>query len=302
MCACAQSTIKTMVWVDAIRAVNSQEGLLRQGEPRNNLRLSRRSFSLIPGVQLTDQERNPMSVDYNDASKTYDHTRDTDSDLINLFDEKLHFTESINILDFGCGTGNYLYSIHQKYPPQCFGVEPSDGMLKKALLKNPELSIRKGDHNRIPFEDAFFHFIYMTDVIHHVPDLDALFKNLFRKLVEGGLACIVTESHSQIDTRWYKAYFPSLAKNEKKRYPDVAKIVGYATRIGFCIDEIQIKPAVQVNAVTDHFIKMVEEKNYSMFRLLEESEYQAGLKNLHQDRGKSITTTQHGGTLIWLRK
>ena len=43
----------------------------------------------------------------------------------------------------------------------------------------------------------------MTDVIHHVPDVDRMFEEIERVLKYEGKLCIVTESHVQIDDRFY---------------------------------------------------------------------------------------------------
>ena len=243
-----------------------------------------------------------MKTDYNEASTTYDNTRKSNEELIDLFNNKMNFTTNMNILDFGCGTGNYLLSISNKFQSNCFGVEPSDGMIEKALVKNPGLSIKKGDHIQIPFEDGFFDFIYMTDVIHHVPDLDKLFETLNEKLKENGKICIVTESHDQIKSRWYNKYFKSLVTIEQKRYPDISKIIINANKHKLVSLENKNKLSRNINIVDDYFIKMVEEKNYSMFRLLEEKEFNEGLIQLKSDKGKSIVSEKHGETLVWLQK
>lgn len=243
-----------------------------------------------------------MAIDYDDASKTYDTTRNADSDIIDMFDEKVHFSESMCILDFGCGTGNYLSRISNSHKVKCFGVEPSDGMIEKALSKNPRAIIRKGDHANIPFEDEFFDFIFMTDVIHHVPDLDMLFKSLYRTLKRGGKLCIVTESYKQIESRWYNAYFPSLASNEKKRYPDISEILTHAQKNRFSHMEEQTRLTGNKDKVSNHFIKMVEEKNYSMFRMLDANEYDKGLSRLRKDIGKETVSKDHAETLVWLGK
>jgi SAM-dependent methyltransferase len=243
-----------------------------------------------------------MAIDYDEAARTYDNTRAQSPDLIELFDRKIHFASTTRILDFGCGTGNYLNAIQRRYGSQCFGVEPSDGMIEKAMEKNSDLVITKGDHASIPFQDGFFDFIFMTDVIHHVPDLELLFRVLSSKLKRTGVICILTESHAQIESRWYNAYFPSLEGNEKKRYPDIDTIVKCAALSGLSHYELQNKKGGDKEIVSAVFIRMVEEKNYSMFRLLDQTEYAVGLGKLKSDLGKEVNTNAHGETLLWLAR
>jgi len=48
---------------------------------------------------------------------------------------------------------------------------------------------------------------------------------------------------------------------------------------------------------------LVENKGFSMFRLIEEIDYQAGLMELKKDyENKTIIHSNHGESLLWLRK
>ena len=241
-------------------------------------------------------------VDYTKASKTYDNTRNSDDLIIEIMFQKGVFDKDKNILDFGCGTGNYLQKISQNYKCNCFGLEPSVGMRQKAIGKNEKLVILEGDHNNIPFENDFFSLIYMTDVIHHVPDINTLFSNFFRKLKQNGFICIVTESWKQIENRWYNRYFPSLIAIEKNRYPDIDQIVSISVENGFKLETVDIKKNYEENIIEEYFIKMVEEMNYSMFRLLEGNEFKNGLEKLKEDLNKIVKTKDAGESLIWLKK
>jgi len=46
--------------------------------------------------------------------------------------------------------------------------------------KNPNITVTKGDLENIPFEDNYFDFVYMTDAIHHIPDIEMMFKEIGR--------------------------------------------------------------------------------------------------------------------------
>lgn len=240
-------------------------------------------------------------INYDIAAETYDHTRIHSDELIDRFCATVSFSPSISVLDFGCGTGNYLSRIHQRFSCQCYGVEPSDGMRSKALSKSGALKIEKGDHLAIPFPSETFDFSYMTDVIHHIPSLPAMFRELVRVLKTGGLLCVVTESHAQIDGRFYNRYFPSLAANEKSRYPDVAEISMRAQDAGLRVvaTESLASPPSQVS---EDFLLNVAEKNWSMFRLLSDEEFSRGLRALTNDRDSLFESPSAGETLLWFRK
>ena len=241
-------------------------------------------------------------IDYNEASKTYDNTRNFSDVLIDHFASKLRLTKETVVLDFGCGTGNYLNRIQERFGCRCYGVEPSEGMRTAASKKNPTLDIRQGDHRQIPFADESFDFVFMTDVVHHIPDLSSMFLQLRRVMKSGAFLCVVTESHTQIEGRFYNRYFPSLVMNEKRRYPDVLNIIEIASNSGFEHDSSEIRQASPSAEITEDFVRNVEEKNFSMFRGLSEKEFLEGLKRLKSDVGKSLERKLAGETWIWLKK
>lgn len=241
-----------------------------------------------------------MSINYNILAKDYDLTRTANINIINLFASELPLDGKV-ILDFGCGTGNFAYAVKKLAAAEVYGVEPSDGMREKALEKG--LDVRCGDHASIPFEDSFFDFIYMTDVIHHVPDLKKMFTEFSRVLKPGGFVCILTESHRQLEMRFWVKYFPATIDAEKKRYPDIPDIVNAAKTAGFSEYKTAVTDADSKFTVSEDFVKLVENKGYSMFRLIEETDYQTGLAALIRDfEDKTMIYNNHGETLVWLKK
>jgi len=241
-------------------------------------------------------------TDYEKASLTYDNTRTSDDEIIDLFARKFDFRSGVPFLDFGCGTGNYLSRICARFGCEGYGTEPSDSMRTQAIRKNPTLELRKGDHTKTGFPNGIFGLAYMTDVIHHVSDRDLLFRTLSAALKPGGIVAILTESHGQLRSRWYNAYFPSLAGNELERYPDIPEIVRAAESAGFFPLACDVRPSLSGGTVCEDFVRNVREKNYSMFRLLKEREFALGLSMLEADLGKAIPENDHGETIVWLKK
>ena len=241
-----------------------------------------------------------MIIDYNIIAKDYDLTRTANINTINHFASEVPLDYKA-ILDFGCGTGNYAFAINKLTTAQIYGVEPSESMREKALAKG--LDVRTGDHTSVPFVDQFFDFIYMTDVIHHVPDIGLLFSELYRVLKPGGLVCILTESHEQLVSRFWVKYFPTTVAVEKNRYPDIPNIINAAKPAGYIVHKVVTTDADGEIVITDDFIKLVENKGYSMFRLIDETDYQAGATALKNDyQNNTVLLNKHGETLLWLKK
>ena len=244
-----------------------------------------------------------MLIDYDVLSRDYDLTRDINVDTLKRILSKADIDENSFVLDFGCGTGNYACAVKKLTGARVFGVDPSEGMIEKARGKGAEIEFKKGCHASVPYDGAFFDLIYMTDVIHHVPDLDLMFAEFFRILKPGGRVCILTESHGQIESRFWSAYFPATVKPEKERYPDIPVIISSAGRNGFTVDENISTDCEQSFTVSPEFVKLVENKGYSMFRLISGGDFENGLKRLKDDcASKTPIRSNHGETLLWLKK
>ena len=244
-----------------------------------------------------------MTMDYNILSQDYDLTRNINIDSVKEILSKVKIDVNSYVLDFGCGTGNYACAIKKLTNANVYGVEPSDGMRKKAQDKGAGIDFRKGDHNHIPFDDAFFDLIYMTDVIHHVPDLKAMFTEFYRILKPSGAVCILTESHKQLETRFWAAYFPGIVPVEKERYPDIPDIVSSANECGFSVKDIVNTDAEKTFEISSDFVKLVENKGFSMFRLISDEEFENGLRRLKEDyESKVLIKSHHGETFLWLER
>ncbi|MCL1882187.1 MAG: methyltransferase domain-containing protein [Defluviitaleaceae bacterium] len=244
-----------------------------------------------------------MVIDYNILSQDYDLTRNINGDTVKQILSKTNITQDSMVLDYGCGTGNYTWAIKKVTNANVFGVEPSDGMREKAQKKGAEIEFKKGDHTSVPFDDGFFDLIYMTDVIHHVPDLNSMFTEFYRVLKPDGKVCVLTESHEQIEARFFTVYFPTMATKEKERYPDISDIVLAANQCGLLADESVNTSHERTETISKDFINLVENKGFSMFRLISDGEFSRGLKCLKEDCENNVRIkSNHGETFLWLRK
>jgi ubiquinone/menaquinone biosynthesis C-methylase UbiE len=242
-------------------------------------------------------------VDYDQISKIYDDVRKADIDLINAFLRRIQLQTTSRVLDIGCGTGNYTGLLQKVTQARVFGIDPSPGMLEKARQKHPGITFRQAEAARLPFADNDFDFIYMTDVIHHIPDIAALFVEIQRVLKEAGIACIVTQSHRQIACRPIAQFFPGTVAVDQKRYPDIPAIVQTGEHAGLAHLGSEILGAEEELKLGPAFLKLVSEKGYSMLHLISDEEYQLGLKALElRLQAGPIPVQAAGGTLVWFEK
>ena len=242
-------------------------------------------------------------IDYDEISKIYDDVREGDVTLINHFLNELPSLGSVIVLDLGCGTGNYtdlFQRVTQERGYRFCGVDPSEGMLSKARQKNAFVTYQVGTAEQIPFQDNFFDFVYMTDVIHHVLDIHKMFAEIYRVLKAGGKVCIVTQSHKQIEKRPIARFFPGTVQADKGRYPGIRAIIKAAehNQMSYLKKKILFK-GEEIELGAD-FLELVRKKGYSMLHLLPEHKYQIGLRALEDVLSNGpIKSESAGETLIW---
>jgi len=242
-------------------------------------------------------------VNYNEISQVYDDVRQADIELINSFLQEIEIEKETRVLDIGCGTGNYTDSLQKITQGEVYGVEPSKGMLGKAKAKQSKVVFKQGSAAELPFEDEFFDFVYMTDVIHHVPEIWAMFAEINRVLKEKGRVCIVTQSHQQIENRPIARFFPGTVAVDKRRYPDIPEIIANAEAQGLKLVKNDILNENAKIELGQEFLELVKKKGYSMLHLLSEEEYREGLLRLKNELlNGQIIAGSAGETLVWLTK
>lgn len=108
-----------------------------------------------------------------------------------IFDAHFAGRRNIDILDVGCGVGNYHPHLMQRYSSLA-GVDVSAASIETAKTRNPSVDYRSYDGESLPYADQSFDAVFTICVIHHVPPTQwALFgREMHRVLRPGGLALI----------------------------------------------------------------------------------------------------------------
>ncbi|WP_343566057.1 methyltransferase domain-containing protein [Sphingobacterium sp.] len=101
-----------------------------------------------------------------------------------------------NVLDIGCGAGNYDVKLLQKVStnPDVTLVDLSLPMLERAkervgVLTNGAINLIKGDFREVDLPEEKFDVIIATAVLHHLrddQDWESAFRKLFKLLKKGG--------------------------------------------------------------------------------------------------------------------
>ena len=241
-------------------------------------------------------------IDFKMYAKNFDKHRKADIELVNIIIDRLKINESSRILDFGCGTGNYLKTFQAKGYNNLFGMDQSEEMCKIASKKT-SATLKNGTHNCIPFEDNYFRGVFIVDVIHFIDDIDNLFNSLHRICQVKGRVFIATQSQAQLETRIYSKYFPSSTKIDKLRHYAIDKLTSTAESKGFKLVSTTNYLNNTKILVDETYFNLIQNKSFYILRLILHDEFKQGIEKLRLDmRDGNFIAKFPGRTLITFEK
>jgi len=139
---------------------------------------------------------------------------------------------------------------------EIFGLDESATMASIAVDKNPNTKILIGNHNPIPFEDDFFDFIYIVDVLHQIEDINFLFNELSRVLKSGGKICVATETEAQLEKKYWNQYFPEAFLIDNKRFHNIDEIIEVCKSSGFSGFKRTTIEEIAQGTIPSHFARI----------------------------------------------
>ncbi len=203
------------------------------------------------------------------------------------------------VLDVGCGTGNNTILFAKATNVKVTGLDISYGMLEKASEKDKQVPLVQSPADALPFADETFQFVFMTEVIHHLPDPGSSIQDIHRVLGTEGSLCVVTQSHKQIDGRMTSRFFPASARVDKERYPDTDVIEEFMLKSGFdrtSPKEYQFRPT----QLGEEYLNTAKNRGYSMLHKISQEDYEQGLQALEAAFARGETLTYSAGyTFVW---
>jgi len=101
----------------------------------------------------------------------------------------------LNLLDVGCGTGDFLRLLAPIVSPgKAVGLDLSETMIAEAVQRSAEnlknLSFRVGSALELPFPGGSFDRVLATQVLLHIPDPWRALTEMKRVLALSGLICV----------------------------------------------------------------------------------------------------------------
>jgi SAM-dependent methyltransferase len=107
------------------------------------------------------------------------------------------------VLDVGCGTGEIVLRLAEKYPQASFvGVDLEQQHLQYAAERcarfGERVSFQHGDAMALPFEDQSFDYVTCRHLLQAVPDPAPVIAEIRRVLRPGGRAHLIAEDYGML--------------------------------------------------------------------------------------------------------
>lgn len=239
------------------------------------------------------------TVDYDRLAAAYARRRRAHPGVLAALNEAVGAEHLRRVLEIGCGTGNYLRALADLTDGRPFGLDPSRGMLAQAQAAATAIHLVAGRAESLPFAPATFDLAFSVDVIHHIGERAAHYREALRVLAPGGRICTVTDSAEDIARRRpLSAYFPETIAVELARYPSISTLRDEMANVGFA--EITTDRAEL--AYDLHDLQPYRERAFSSLQLIADPAFQAGLRRMQRDLARGPIPALSLYTLVWARK
>jgi SAM-dependent methyltransferase len=239
---------------------------------------------------------NPFRLDFDDRVEEYACHRRVHPEVLQQLLASRSFGPETRVLDVGCGTGNYAGALADATNCRVSGVDPSRRMLDRARDAAPWESLAQSSAQSLPFGDDAFDVVISTDVIHHIADRDAYFREAVRVLQPGGDLVTVTDSHDTIPRRRpLSSHFPETVDVELRRYPSVPTLLEEMARAGFAAPRV-------VEVSRDYHLDDIQayrDRAFSSLLLIEEDAFRRGINRLEADLARGPIPCLSLYTMIW---
>lgn len=222
----------------------------------------------------------PKPINYDEIAHQYEKHRSGGEEIARGLADLAGASSDLTVLDVGCGTGATSVAFHRLTGAAVWGVDKSAEMLRYAREKSCAVNFVRADAHRLPFRDEKFGFAYALLVIHHLEDVGAVFRELYRVMRTGKVA-ILTCSHDWIERHPMNRFFPSFASIDLARFPRIDSVRRWLDEAGF-VDMDTRSIETETYLADMDYVKRVGDRWVSTLQLLPQDEFIEGLEKLRQ--------------------
>ena len=235
-------------------------------------------------------------IDYDQIAAEYARHRQVHPEVLKSLLAGVQPGPAARVLEVGCGTANYITAIAAYTGCAAWGIDPSEQMLAHARARSSAVTFQVGRAETLDFPAESFDLAFSVDVIHHVVDRPASFREAYRVLCSGGRVCTVTDSEDIIRRRQpLSVYFPESVTVELNRYPRISDLDTAMRQAGFT--PLSEQTVEYTFTTTD--IQAYRDRAFSSLHLISEAAFQAGIQRMEADLQKGPIQCVPRYLLLW---
>jgi ubiquinone/menaquinone biosynthesis C-methylase UbiE len=181
------------------------------------------------------------------------------------------------LLDIGAGAGNYARAFADWFGIDVLAVEPAEHM-RAEMSHHARVRVLDARGDELPLAPGSADGAWISRVIHHFPDIDAVAAELHRTLRPGAPVMLREIFAGRWQGSTLLRAFPR-ARGVTARYPSVEQVCTAFTTAGF--EQVALEPVEQwVAPDIDAFIATLRRYGDGLLRILSDDEYEEGLSRL----------------------
>ena len=113
--------------------------------------------------------------------------------------KEIKYQNNLSILDLGCGTGQLLLELKNKFTKaKLFGLDNNESMLKVAKSKLKNVKLIKSSSDKIPLKNNSIDYVISTEAFHHFPEPEKTLLEMKRILKNNGKIIIIDINFGRI--------------------------------------------------------------------------------------------------------
>jgi ubiquinone/menaquinone biosynthesis C-methylase UbiE len=202
-----------------------------------------------------------------------------------------------HIVDLGCGTGRFTQAMGDRFGARISAIDPSLKMLDqaRAQIASPRVQFMQAPGEVLPLADDVADVVFMSMVLHHFADMEAVARECRRILRSGGHVCIRSSTR---ETHFVHEEFFSGFR------PVVDQVLPPRRRVTSVFETAGLQPVVQQLVPTvlapdwATFADRIALRGDSIVVRLADSDFEAGMAKLRQ-RARQETTDPPVEDLDW---
>lgn len=205
----------------------------------------------------------------------------------------------MTVADVGAGTGQFAAAFSDWFGLSVVAVEPSAAM-RAQIPRRPGIRVLEGDASAVPLPDGSVDGVWLSLVIHHIPDLEAAAREIRRVLRPGAPVLIRQGFPGRSDRVEVARWFPETVRTGDT-FPSVEQTCQAFAAAGFSRDALEQIPETYRISLAELLAQADTFRRAStVMRDLTEEEFRRGKERLRRAAREAEETPSPEPRNNWL--